>query len=804
VALVSPFELQVVSPVNPANAPAYADLQYAGVSTDGSRLWFGLSTWGDWSSPTDVSFNVYIDNNLDGTWDRIIFNTNTGSLAKNVFGVAGQSELDTFITAVFIPPGSVSSVIAAGTPNFVNRLSAASVDSALFNNNVMFLGATPAQLGLASTSAPFRYKIETCPGFAPLCQTLNGFHYDEAVGPYTWNGGAQGLNFGGGTLLQDLNGGSIPVTWNTANMTANGSLGALLLHHHNAAGTRPQVIPLQGTATADLAVTKAMAPVSPSLGQTVTFTVTVTNNGPGAATGVLVNDSLPSGLTYVSDDGGGAYSPGLGVWTVGALANGGSATLHIVATVDTTTAVTNVASIGGSSPLDPNPANDRAQVTVSAPSSADLAVTLTAGSPTVLVGGSVTYTLKVTNNGNDTAYGLNVNDVFPAYPALHATSFTASRGSFNSSTGLWNLASLGKGAMATLAITVTAPNIAGPLTNNGTAGSGQADPNSANNTASATVTVLSPATVTATKTVAGSFVEGGSVTYTVVLSNSGSFDQQDNPGHEFTDLLPAQLTLVSATATSGTAVATVGTGTVTWDGVVPAGGSVTVTINATVNTGTALQTVSNQGTASYDADGNGTNEASASTDDPGVAGAADPTSFKVVSPGSVGTHTKTVSGSFQEGGTVTYTVTLSNPGATAQLDNPGDEFTDVLPATLTLMSATATTGTATIDKPNRIVHWNGSLPAGGSVTITIVAVVNNGAGGQSISNQGTAFFDADGNGTNESSVLTDDPATGAAGDPTTFRAASIAQVPTLSEVGLALLALLLASGALLTLRRRRA
>ena len=70
------------------------------------------------------------------------------------------------------------------------------------------------------------------------------------------------------------------------------------------------------------------------------------------------------------------------------------------------------------------------------------------------------------------------------------------------------------------------------------------DPSLGNNSASATVLVLSPATVTATKTVAGSFVEGGSITYTIVLSNSGNFDQQDNPGNELNDVLPGQLTLV--------------------------------------------------------------------------------------------------------------------------------------------------------------------------------------------------------------------------------------------------------------------
>jgi len=83
--------------------------------------------------------------------------------------------------------------------------------------------------------------------------------------------------------------------------------------------------------------------------------------------------------------------------------------------------------------------------------------------------------------------------------------------------------------------------------------------------------------VTATKTVAGSFVRGGTVTYTVTLTNNGSVPLNDNPGDEFTDVLPADLALTSANATSGTAVATMATNTVTWNGPIAANGSVTIT-----------------------------------------------------------------------------------------------------------------------------------------------------------------------------------------------------------------------------------
>ena len=54
--------------------------------------------------------------------------------------------------------------------------------------------------------------------------------------------------------------------------------------------------------------------------------------------------------------------------------------------------------------------------------------------------------------------------------------------------------------------------------------------------------VLSPADVSGTKTVSGSFIANGLITYTIVLTNNANFDQQDNTGNEFTDTLPASLT----------------------------------------------------------------------------------------------------------------------------------------------------------------------------------------------------------------------------------------------------------------------
>jgi uncharacterized repeat protein (TIGR01451 family) len=161
-----------------------------------------------------------------------------------------------------------------------------------------------------------------------------------------------------------------------------------------------------------------------------------------------------------------------------------------------------------------------------------------------------------------------------------------------------------------------------------TAPAGVTDPTSGNNSATDTDTIATGAVVSGTKTVSGTFVVGSNVTYTITLTNSGSTAQGDNPGNEFTDVLPPQLALVSASANSGTTVPTIGTNTVTWNGSIPAGGSIVITITATILPSAANTAVSNQGTISYDSEGNGTNEATAQTDDPGAAGGGDATVFQ--------------------------------------------------------------------------------------------------------------------------------------------------------------------------------
>jgi len=269
--------------------------------------------------------------------------------------------------------------------------------------------------------------------------------------------------------------------------------------------------------------------------------------------------------------------------------------------------------------------------------SADLSVAKVDTPDPVAAGANLTYTITVTNNGPNYAGSVLLDDSLPASTTFQSLSAPAGWACGTPAVGSSGAISCSNASFAPgsavfmLTVHVGSATANGTvLDNTATVSSSTTDPNQGNESASASTTVTNSTVITATKTVSGDFTPGGAVTYTVVLTNTSGLDQADNPGNEFTDVLPAQLTLVSASATSGAAVATVATNTVTWNGAIPGGSSVTITIQATIKNGLANGTpVSNQGTVSYDANGDGTNESTAMTDDPAVGGGADPTTFVV-------------------------------------------------------------------------------------------------------------------------------------------------------------------------------
>lgn len=110
--------------------------------------------------------------------------------------------------------------------------------------------------------------------------------------------------------------------------------------------------------SADLSLSMSRSSATPTFGTTFTYTLTANSaaTSTGTATGVTVSDLLPSGVTFVSSTGTGTYNSGTGVWSVGSLAAGGSASLTITVTASgpVGTAITNTAQITASSQPDPD------------------------------------------------------------------------------------------------------------------------------------------------------------------------------------------------------------------------------------------------------------------------------------------------------------------------------------------------------------------------------------------------------------------------------------------------------------------
>ncbi|HIK27318.1 MAG TPA: DUF11 domain-containing protein, partial [Oscillatoriaceae cyanobacterium M7585_C2015_266] len=475
---------------------------------------------------------------------------------------------------------------------------------------------------------------------------------------------------------------------------------------------------------ADLAIAKTVNNPNPLPGSDIIYTISITNNGPDTATGVQVIDGLPPGLIFVSATPSvGTYNSTTGLWNVGSLNNGASATLQITAKVNTTNSVTNSAAIAASNLPDPNPNNNNASVTLSQ-QVADLSVNKTVDNPNPTVGQNIQYTITLTNNGPSAATGISLTDQLPL--GLTFISATTSQGTYNSGTGVWNVGNLANGATATLTITAKV-NTANPTTNTAQITAvDQTDPNPANNSNSVTIPQAS-ADLSVQKTVDNPNPNFGQIiNYTVTLTNLGTGDATDV---EVKDKLPDGLIFLEAIPSQGTYDSTTGIWSV---GNIANQVTATLTIKARVNTANAITNTA-QVTASDQSDPNPNNNSS---------------SLTIPQQGADLSVSKTADNFNPPPGTnVTYTITLTNSGPALATNI---KIKEQLPPGLTFVSATAETGTY---ESSTGVWTVPSLAPGASTRLQITATVNT---GERFTNsaQITAVDQADPEPTNNQASLT--------------------------------------------------
>ena len=500
----------------------------------------------------------------------------------------------------------------------------------------------------------------------------------------------------------------------------------------------------------DLSLTKTVNDNTPTSGQSITFTLTLSNAGPDNATGVVVEDLLPAGLTFVSSSPSqGSYVSGTGVWTVGAINSGANATLQIVATVATIGAKTNTAEVtaAGQTDTDSTPDNnvgtedDQASVTVT-PEVADLSLTKSVDDNTPDKNQNVVFTITVTNGGPQAATGVQVTDLLPA--GMTFVSSTPSQGSYVSGTGIWTVGTINSGANATLTITATTATIGAKTNKAEITDVDQFDSDSTpgNNVGTeddqaSVVVTPNVADLSITKTVNDNTPNRNQqITFTITLTNGGPIGAT---GVTVTDLLPAGLTFVSATPSVGTYSNTTGVWTV---GSVASGANATLSIVATTaaigaKTNTAEVTASNQ----FDSDSTVNNNVGTEDDQASVTVTPTIADLSLI---------KTVNLPNQQvGQNVVFTLTLANAGSDAAT---GVTATDLLPAGLTFVSSTPSQGTYS----STTGIWTvGTINSGANATLTITATVN-GLGALANSAQVTASDQFDSDSTPGNSVGTED------------------------------------------------
>jgi uncharacterized repeat protein (TIGR01451 family) len=287
---------------------------------------------------------------------------------------------------------------------------------------------------------------------------------------------------------------------------------------------------------ADLAITKT-GPATATAGKDVTYTISITDNGPSNATNLVLTDTLPAGVFLGVITGPNSASCNLVASTLtchpGNLANGGSITYTITVHIPSggvgSSSITNTANIT-SDQFDPNTANNTSSVTTNIVFVADLAITKVGSPNPAAAGTNVTYTIGVSNAGPSDANNVVVTDTLPAGVNFVGSSPFACTGT---TVLTCNLGTLVSGGATSFVVVVKIPANylssrglqTATITNTAKVTSAATDPNPGNNTASFATKVIEVADLDLRVTARPNPVhEGGNITYTMTFVNLGPSD----------------------------------------------------------------------------------------------------------------------------------------------------------------------------------------------------------------------------------------------------------------------------------------
>lgn len=287
--------------------------------------------------------------------------------------------------------------------------------------------------------------------------------------------------------------------------------------------------------SADLAVKILVNDTNPKFNSLVKWTLRVTNNGPDEATGVVVCDLLSKDLIYLSSTGN--YDVKSGLWNIETLESGKSVSIDIVTLVNKTGKIANDASVSGKE-YDWNLSNNYDNKSITVDVCADLAIKKLVNDTNPKFNSLVEWTLRVTNNGPDTATGVVVCDILPE-------GLISIDKSFN---GTWNVGKLLNNQTKELTI-ICLVNKTGKLVNIADIAGNEYDCNLTNNIVNKSIEVAQSADLFVKKYVNNTSPDFGEIIkWSVVVSNNGP-DIATNV--QVNDLLDDGLIFVKSSSTKG-------------------------------------------------------------------------------------------------------------------------------------------------------------------------------------------------------------------------------------------------------------
>ena len=374
---------------------------------------------------------------------------------------------------------------------------------------------------------------------------------------------------------------------------------------------------------ADLRLVQTVSSAAPNVGDTLFFTVTLTNDGPDLASAIQVRSLLSTGVDtiFVTPASGTTYSTTTRLWDIPNLAASANLTLVISKTVSVSGVQTSTAEILASSRFDPDstPGNglgrgedDEASVSLTLPPAADLGLSLSA-SGGQFVGQDALFVLQIVNNGPDPATNIVLTETLPTHLS-YLIHLVDGSGLYDPTSQRWTIPSLAVGAFSILNVTAkVGPGAAGQIVSDTIEGmiADQYDWKLVNNTPSVTF-LVGGADLAVAKRVDRSVADVGSqVRYTIVVTNSGP---TATTNVRVTDTLPISLTnIISATTVGAFGPNTPGSPGLWTIPSLAVGASETLILTGTVIPGSANQLITNtiSGVSSAVADGNPANNTTA-------------------------------------------------------------------------------------------------------------------------------------------------------------------------------------------------